>query len=112
MNFLAKLFSRNKTKIQEEEFSPYKGGDGLSKDSPVFINCASIGMANFLIDRFISEKHGVKNSDWNQTMSMTLKSKITECGMVKSIVINSANESYTYYFDISRPFKNPINRIL
>lgn len=108
MNFLAKLFSKNKISTQGESFSTYLGGDGLTEFKPVFINCASNSMASSLIERFISEKHGEKNIDWVENMSMSLSSNITECGLVKCLTISSQNNSYTYYFDLSRPMKNPI----
>lgn len=106
MNFFSKLFKKEKP--VEVEFSPFLGGNGMNSKNPVFINCASSAMANSLMDKFISEKHGIKNTDWNQTMSMSLNSDITECGIIKSISIKSKDESFVYYFDLSRPMKNPI----
>lgn len=92
-------------KIKDKIESPFLGGDGSSMESPVYINCASGSMAETLIDRFISERHGEKDIDWNVGISFTHKSNNTKCGMVKSIVVNTKQGDFTYYFDLSRPFK-------
>lgn len=97
-------FSKNKKVVKNE--SPFMGGNGLSLDAPVYIDCASGGMAEHLIDRFISEKHGQKGIDWQIEVSFTVESAKTNCGMVKSIVVKTKQEELNYYFDLSRPMAN------
>lgn len=105
MKFILELFKK-KEKIHKD-LTPYLGGDGLKPENPIIINCSSDAMASHLLERYISDKHGVKETDWLYGMSFTLKSKSTECGMVKAVIVNVNKEEYTYYFDFSRSMKNP-----
>lgn len=98
------IFSKKKKSVKNE--SPYMGGNGLSIDSPVYINCASDSMARNLIDRFISEKHGLQGIDWEKGTSFTLKSDKTKCGLVMLIIVKTQKEELSYYFDLSRPMAN------
>lgn len=113
MNFFSRLFGRKKVDKQETHSSPEEslpaiyGGDGLSKTSPAIINCASNRMAASLMNQFISEKHGVKDQDWTEQMALSLDSDITECGLIKAVIIEVNDETFTYYFDLSRPMRNP-----
>jgi hypothetical protein len=95
--------SNSVNKSNKKEESPYLGGDGLSAENPVFINCASGSMAQHLIDRFISEKHGEKDSDWEMGISFTIDSDKTKCGMIKAISVKTGQEELNYFFDLSRP---------
>lgn len=106
--FVYKYFDK-KPSVKDSENkseSPYLGGDGLSVENPVYINCASGNMAQHLIDRFISDKHGKKDEDWKMGVSFTLNSDITKCGMVKAIGIKAGEEELNYFFDLSRPMAN------
>ncbi len=80
----------------------FLGGDGLSDETPVFLNCRTSNATNNLISLFISQKHGKEDEDWTTNFSCTLKSDKTICGMIKAITINTKDSEITYYFDLSR----------
>jgi hypothetical protein len=102
--YFSKRPSKKKNVIKDE--SPFLGGDGLSAENPVYVNCASGSMTQHLIDRFISEKHGKKGTDWDIGVSLTIKSDKTKCGMIKTIAVKTAQDELDYFFDLSRPMAN------
>jgi hypothetical protein len=110
MKFLKKLVGFLQPKKNEEISNEpaYLGGDGLSKETPIFINCASSAMAEHLITQFICTKLG-SQSDWKVKMKLTAKSDQTECGMIKVIIVETNSIKVSYFFDLSRPMRNPLN---
>jgi hypothetical protein len=69
-------------------------------------------MAASLMNQFISEKHGVKDQDWTEQMALSLDSDLTEFGLIKALIIEVNDETFTYYFDLSRPMRNPFLTML
>ena len=82
---------------------PYIGGDGLSIKTPVGINCLNMHRAESLIEKFISEKHGRKNVDWEMGVSIVFRSSKAKCGYVMNTLVKTKDEEKHYYFDLSRP---------
>ena len=91
-----------KKKNQENDIS-YLGGDGLTEETPVGINCKSMHRAEYLIERFINEKHGQKMIDWEMGGSLIFPSSKVKCGYVMNTIVKTKNGEKHYYFDLSRP---------
>ena len=65
MGLFGKLFGKKSHSPEEmDKKPPIYGGDATSAQTAAIINCASMGTANLLTDRFISERHGQKDADW------------------------------------------------
>lgn len=80
---------------------PIYGGDGLSNESPAIVNCASMGMAQALIDRFISERCG---EEWERGVEMTLASRNDPDKSIQAILVKLPDGTENrFYFDLSRP---------
>lgn len=80
---------------------PIYGGDGLSNESPAIVNCASMGMAQALIDRFISERCG---EEWERGVEMTLASRNVPDKSIQVISVKLPDGTEKrFYFDLSRP---------
>jgi hypothetical protein len=108
MGLLSKLIGLKKTSRPDDN-PPLYGGDGMSEHSPVIVNCASITMAQHLIDKFINEKCGV---DWRRGDEFTLESPNKPGKLVKAISISKSNGSEArYYFDLSRPLNNAVKML-
>ena len=90
--------------------NPIKGGNGNSPHEAAIVNCASQGMANSLIDKFISDIHGIKDTDWEHSLSFFVNEEGIPEYSVRAYGIKLQNgATKTYYFDISRPHNNQIN---
>lgn len=104
MGFFDSLFGKKSGSKETDKLPSVYGGDALSTNTAAVINCASMDLANHLIDQFISERHGVKNEDWERGMEFFVNSKDIPEFTVRSIRIESkTNSSATYYFNIARP---------
>lgn len=80
---------------------PIYGGDGLSEEFPAIVNCASTGMAQALIDRFISERCG---ENWERGIELTLASRDNPEKDIKMVSAKLPNGTENqFYFDLSRP---------
>ena len=100
MSIISRLFG-NKKKSEHDDKPPIYGGDGLSDHSPAIINCASMEMAQALIDRFISEKCG---KDWKRGTEFTLKAPNNPDKMIRMICVQTPDgDEHKFYFDLSRP---------
>jgi hypothetical protein len=81
---------------------PLYGGDGLTSETAVVVNCASMATADTLINRFITQKHGQQG--WQRGLEMALTPASSPSKTIRSVVITLADKTQTtYYFDITRP---------
>lgn len=105
MGLFNKLFGKSKTnKNPLDDKPPIYGGDGTTEENAAVINCASMGTANRLMDRFISEKHGEVEKDWKRAIEFFRKSEDSNPPMIRVIRIQCSDGSeHQYYFDITRP---------
>lgn len=100
MGLLGRIVSAFR-KDKPSDKPPIYGGDGLSDESPAIVNCASMGMAQSLIDRFISDKCG---EEWERGIEMTLASRNDPEKNIKMISVNLPDGTENrFYFDLSRP---------
>jgi hypothetical protein len=108
MGIFKKAFRKEMTSVKSNlNVEPITGGDGSTPKTAAIVNCASQGMANSLIDKFISERHGIKDTEWKHTMSFFVNEDGIPEYSVRAYGIKLQNEdTFTYYFDISRPHNN------
>jgi hypothetical protein len=100
MSIISRLFGSKKEKEHDDK-PPIYGGDGLSDHSPAIVNCASMGMAQALIDGFISEKCG---KGWERETEFTIASPSNPSKSLRLICVHtSEGQEHNYYFDLSRP---------
>ena len=113
MALFNKFFGKSKSnKNPLDDKPPIYGGDGTTEENVAVINCASMGLANRLMDRFISEKHGEIEKDWNRTIEFFLKNEESKTPRIRVIGVEcSDGAEYQYYFDVSRPM-NVANKML
>ena len=98
MSIFSKLFG-NKNKNDDKP--PIYGGDGLSDNSPAIVNCAGMGMAQALIDSFISEKCG---DDWERRTEFTISSPSDSNKLLRLICVQTSDgNDHKFHFDLSRP---------
>ena len=91
---------------------PIYGGNGTNEKKAAIVNCASMSMANYLIDNFISEKHGELEIDWNRTIEFFIKSQSEKNSKIRVIGITCSDGSkHKYYFDVTRPM-NATDKLL
>tara|TARA_R110002095_G_scaffold214995_1_gene208127 strand:- start:34 stop:366 length:333 start_codon:yes stop_codon:yes gene_type:complete len=108
MGILSSLFGIKK-KENINDMPPIYGGDGLSEYSPAIINCASMDMANHLIDKFISEKCG---TGWEKGIEFTIAAPDNSEKSLKAINIKQSNGAKAcFYFDLSRPITNAMKML-
>ena len=80
------------------------GGDALSVETPATINCAAMSTAHFLINKFISERHGQKDTDWGAECEFFVNEPNIPKFTVRAFGISTkSGETCTYYFDVARP---------
>ncbi|MBT4450100.1 MAG: hypothetical protein HOC92_10440, partial [Gammaproteobacteria bacterium] len=100
MSIISRIFGKKK-KNKYDDKPPMHGGDGLSKHSPVIVNCASMGMAQSLIDDFITDKCG---KGWVRGMEYTIGAPDNPEKLLRMISVESNDGSeYSFYFDLARP---------
>ena len=107
MGLFDKLFGGGKKKRNPlDDKPPIYGGDGSSVDQAVVINCASMGMANRLIDNWIAERHGQEGTDWTRGVEMFLDSAESDPPTLRSIGVQTQNgQSANYVFNVGRPMR-------
>lgn len=101
-------YENNSTKKSDYEL--FHGGDGLSKYSPVSINCASIEIAKSYIDIFIKDNCGddCKRTDSEYTITNPNDSK----KLIKVISVTKPDEAeMEFFFDLSRQINNFTNMV-
>lgn len=100
MGIMQRILSAFRTDKPSDK-PPIYGGDGLSAESPAIVNCASMGMAQALIERFISERCG---NSWETGAELTLASPNDPDKDIKMISakLPDGTENH-FYFDLSRP---------
>lgn len=112
MGFFNKLFG-GKDEARTDPLGgkpPMYGGDGSSPEQAVVVNCASMGTANHLIDRFISERHGEKGKDWQRGIEMFVNAPDVAEYTIRSIGVELSNGGReSYFFDVSRPMSGSKN---
>jgi hypothetical protein len=97
------IFGKSEKQKLDEKPSTF-GGDGTSPEEAVVVNCASMSMANRIIDDFISDRHGEKGGDWSREFEMFHNSPMEDGPTIRMIGVKLSNdESQTYYFNVSRP---------
>ena len=100
MGIISRLFGGN-NKPQHDDKPPIYGGDGLSDRSPAIINCASMAMAQALIDGFISERCG---PGFEPEIEFTLEAPDNPDKLIKMVSVTAKDGSeHKFYFDLSRP---------
>lgn len=100
MGIISQLFG-GRSKQQHDDQPPIYGGDGLSDRSPAIVNCASMAMAQALIDGFISKKCG---KGCERGIEFTLESPNDPDKLVKMICVTTRDGTeHKFYFDLSRP---------
>jgi hypothetical protein len=105
MRFFERLFGKKSPPASaKEEIPPIYGGDARLAETAAIINCAAMSTAHILIDRFISELHGQKDSDWKRSIEYFVRdSNISEFTIRAIGVIITSGEIFTYYFNVTRP---------
>jgi len=102
---IAEFFTARKkepTVDPADQNPPLYGGDGLTAETAVIVNCASMATADTLINRFIAQKHG--QQAWQRGVEMTLTPAASPSRTVRSVAIILADKTQTtYYFDVTRP---------
>lgn len=102
MGFFSRFFG-GKSNTDDEKPAMY-GGDGLTQSSPVIINCASMGVAQTLMERVINSHCG---KDWTREVEFSLKDPNDPQKSLKMIsVVTQDGSKHSFYFDLSRPVKN------
>ena len=76
----------------------------MSSQTAATINCAAMSTAHLLIDGFISERHGQKDTDWKRGIEFF----VNEPGIPKFTVrafgiTTKSGENQTYFFNVERP---------
>lgn len=104
MGLFSKLFGTNNHRNPMDDKPPLYGGDGSSNAQAAVVNCASMSMANHLIDGYITEQHGTKDIDWKRGVEMFDNSPNIPEFTVRIVDIECSDGSHVnYYFDVSRP---------
>ncbi len=86
------------------------GGDGLTADTAVVVNCAAMTTAVDLMAYFISKRHGELGSELTEGLQMSVVDGKDPAKSVRSITVDiPSGDRVTYYFDLSRPFAATIN---
>lgn len=107
MGLLTFLFGSKKSNFDDKP--PIYGGDGLSDSSPAIINCASMDMAQHLMDQFMAEKCG---TGWERGIEFTLGDPNNPKNNLKAITVKLSNGEIThFYFDLSRPVANAMKML-
>ncbi|MGW8122228.1 hypothetical protein ACV07N_06165 [Roseivirga echinicomitans] len=107
MGLFSKLF-KSKPKeldITTPDFKPVTGGDAASIETAAIVNCASMGIANSLINQFISERHGTEGEEWKRGMEHFIDTPEIPSGNIRCIHVDLGEDSCAYYFNVSRPMK-------
>jgi hypothetical protein len=100
MGIISQLLG-GKSKERHDDQPPIYGGDGLSYRSPAIVNCASLGMAQVLIEGFISGRCG---QVWEREIEFTLKASDDPSKLVKMICVKAQDGTeHNFYFDLSQP---------
>lgn len=105
MGLFKMLFGKKPLSIKEmDKMPPIYGGDAASLKTAATINCASMSTAHRLIDRFISERHGKKDTDWKHGISFFGSGPGIPNYTVRAYVVTTTSgKSHTYYFNEARP---------
>ena len=76
----------------------------MSSQTAATINCAAMSTAHLLIDGFISERHGQKDTDWKRGIEFFVNEpNIPEFTVRAFGMTTKSGERYTYYFNVGRP---------
>jgi hypothetical protein len=90
--------------LTEDDIPTICGGDALSVETPATINCAAMSTAHLLINKFISERHGQKDTDWEAECEFFVNEPNIPKFTVRAFGITTkSGGTYTYYFDVARP---------
>ncbi|HUH36500.1 MAG TPA: hypothetical protein VL027_01005 [Spongiibacteraceae bacterium] len=100
LQFLTRLFRREKYDPSGGH-PPLYGGDGLTAQSPVIVNCASLSTAQSLMDKFISERCG---DTWERTLAASLAGHETSGKLIRLLHVRTPDGvDHEFYFDLTRP---------
>ena len=87
-----------------DKLPPIHGGDALSPQTAAIVNCASMNLANILINSYITERHGKMDADWKRVAeSFVNQPSIPEFSVRRVSISTSSKEIYDYYFNLARP---------
>ncbi|MDA0195275.1 MAG: hypothetical protein O2951_09555 [Bacteroidetes bacterium] len=112
MGLFSNLFKSKKDRRHfSPDFKPITGGDATSIETSAIIHCLSMGMANSLIDRFISERHGTVGEDWKRSLEHFVVNDRIISGVIRCIIITSKKGNMAYYFNVSRPMQGTLKVI-
>lgn len=104
MGILDRIFGKKPKARKADDAPPMYGGDGSSAIEATVVNCASMSLANHLIDQFISERHGDKGADWDRDVEYFVNKPDIPEFTVRAINVTTADgEKPTYFFNLSRP---------
>jgi hypothetical protein len=107
MGLFFKLFGKKLLSPDEmNKLPPIYGGDATSAKKAAIINCFSMDLAEIIMDEFISNQHGKKDSHWShESIALLMKPEYTRATQITT----RQGKSYVYYFNISRPLKASVN---
>jgi len=101
MGIFSKLFGGGNARGGATQKPPIHGGDGLSDQTPAIVNCASMSVANTLIERFISDACG---DGWERGIEFTVVNAKDSSKSLRLICVTRADGSEAkFYFDLTRP---------
>lgn len=98
------IFKKKRRKENSTEIIPISGGNGLTADTPVIVNCASMSMAKHLADSYITEQIG---EGWERSIEMSVQSPIDPGTILRAICVKKhTGEEFKFFFDFSKPVTN------
>ena len=110
MSFWNTLFGATRKVDSRNDMPPIYGGDGSSSTDAVVVNCASMAMANHLIDRWLSERHGEMGADWSRGVELFDNSQDVPKFAIRIVTVGVRNGTgCRHYFDVSRPMAGSKN---
>lgn len=98
------LFGTKGTPHPDADKPPMFGGDALTPQTAITVNCASMAMANSLITDFITERHGPEGQGWVDGIESFVRVEGIPDFTVRAVGFkDSTGLVKTYYFKIARP---------
>jgi hypothetical protein len=89
--------------FRKKKINLYTGGDGSSMENTIIIRTTSTVDGVHAEYAYISQKHGVRNEDWEVVSQMLIDN--TDGKRLDVINIKSSDgKSFSYYFNISEFF--------
>jgi hypothetical protein len=107
MSIFSRFFGKPKSAPNEfDKLPPLYGGDALTPETAVTVNCAAMSTAKILIDRFISERLGQQGDKWSRGIECFVNKPDLPPDAIRSVSVTVlGGSSIVYYFNIARPMK-------